>query len=85
MQVRFTGGPLDGETKEIGSEPEVGRTIHWPPDATPTTHDDTIPGADDILEYLYRGDGEADYVAGLLNAEASAREDASPPAGDRET
>jgi hypothetical protein len=66
MEVRFNGGPLDGQSKEIGDEPEEGHTIRWPPDADPTEQEDAVPGVDNVVEYLYRGDGSADYVGGLL-------------------
>ena len=68
MLVRFNGGPLDGRSEEIGDEPEVGAVITWPPNADVDKHDDTIPGSDDVVEYLYRGQGTADYVGGLLDA-----------------
>ena len=70
MLVRFNGGPLDGQSEEIGDEPDVGATITWPPNADLTKHEDVIPGADDVVEYLYRGQGAADYVGGLLDAGA---------------
>ena len=66
MLVRFNGGPLDGQSQEIGDEPDVGAVITWPPNADVEKHDDEIPGSDDVLEYLYRGQGAADYVGGLL-------------------
>ena len=67
MLVRFNGGPLDGQSYEIAVEPDVGAAISWPPDADLTTHDDAIPGSDDVVEYLYRGHCAADYVGGLLD------------------
>ncbi len=67
MLVRFNGGPLDGQSHEIADEPDVGAAITWPPNADADKHDDAIPGADDIVEYLYRGQGSADYVGGLLD------------------
>ncbi len=66
MDVRFNGGPLDGQTKDVGDEPEDGGMILWPPDAT-LTDDDAVPGNDNVVEYLYRGNGTADYVSGLLD------------------
>lgn len=65
--VRFNGGPLDGQSHEIADEPDVGAAITWPPNADIATHDDAIPGSDDVVEYLYRGQGSADYVGGLLD------------------
>jgi hypothetical protein len=67
MLVRFNGGPLDGQTQEIADEPDVGAVITWPPNADVEKHDDAIPGSDDVVEYLYRGQGTADYVGGLLD------------------
>ena len=67
MLVRFNGGPLDGQSHEIEDEPEEGATITWPPNADLTKADDSIPGSDDVVEYLYRGQGTADYVGGLLD------------------
>lgn len=67
MLVRFNGGPLEGQSLEIGDEPEEGATITWPPNAELTKHDDGVPGEDDVVEYLYRGQGTADYVGGLLD------------------
>jgi len=68
MLVRFNGGPLDGQSHEIADEPEVGAVITWPPDADLAKDDDGVPGSDDVVEYLYRGHGAADYVGGLLDA-----------------
>jgi hypothetical protein len=68
MEARFHGGPLDGQSNEIGEEPLVGATIYWPPRSGPPNDDDEVPGVDDVVEYLYRGEGEAEYVGGLLDA-----------------
>jgi len=59
MLVRFNGGPLDGQSHEIADEPDVGAAITWPPNADVEKHDDAIPGSDDVVEYLYRGNGAA--------------------------
>jgi hypothetical protein len=67
MLVRFNGGPLDGQSHEIADEPDVGAVITWPPNADLEKHEDAIPGSDDVVEYLYRGHGAADYVGGLLD------------------
>jgi hypothetical protein len=69
MEVRFNGGPLDGQSKEVGDEPGEGHTIFWPLNAATTEQEDAVPGADDVVEYLYRGHGSADYVGGLLDGE----------------
>jgi hypothetical protein len=29
-----------------------------------------VPGVDNVVEYLYRGDGSADHVGGLLDQES---------------
>lgn len=29
-----------------------------------------MPGVDNVVEYLYRGDGSADYAGGLLDQES---------------
>jgi hypothetical protein len=76
MLVRFNGGPLDGQSHEISDEPAVGGTIIWPPNADLAKHDDAIPGSDDVVEYLYRGNGAADYVGGLLDPSVD-----TPPEG----
>jgi hypothetical protein len=34
------------------------------------TQEDRVPGVDNVVEYLYRGDGSADYVGGLLDQES---------------
>jgi hypothetical protein len=69
MEVRFVGGPLDGQSREIGDEPEEGHTILWQPGADTEGREDAVPGADDVVEYLYRGRGTADYVGGILDGE----------------
>ena len=67
MRVRFVGGPLDGQTEEVHDDLAPDATIYWPPGADLTVQDDRIPGVDNVVEYLYRGDGSADYVGGLLD------------------
>ena len=69
MQVRFVGGPLDGRVEEVEGDLEESSPIFWPPGADLNKQDDRVPGVDDVVEYLYRGDGTADYVGGLLNKE----------------
>ena len=68
MEVRFRGGPLDGRVEDV-ADIEVERgIIYWPPGAMNNKHDDDQgPGLDNVVEYLYRGDGTADYVSGLLD------------------
>ena len=69
MQVRFVNGPLDGRVEEIDADLETSPTIYWPLGADLRAQDDRVPGVDDVVEYLYRGDGTAEYVGGLLDAE----------------
>ena len=71
MRVTMRGGPLDGQEREIEDEtltPE--HPIFLPPDAprgADAKHEDDIPGDDDLVEYIYRGEGLADYVSGLVD------------------
>jgi hypothetical protein len=67
MRVRFTGGPLDGRTEDVEGDLEASPTIYWPPGADLHRQEDRTPGVDGVVEYLYRGDGTADYVGGLLD------------------
>jgi hypothetical protein len=70
MQVRFVGGPLDGRLEGVDADLEANAAIFWPPDADLEKQEDRVPGVDDVVEYLYRGDGVAEYVGGLLDAGA---------------
>ena len=67
MQVRFVGGPLDGRTEEFDQDLAPNSAIYWPPGADLTRMEDRVPGVDGVVEYLYRGDGCAEYVGGLLD------------------
>lgn len=69
MQVRFVGGPLDGRVEEIEGDLEASAAIFWPPGADLSKQEDRIPGVDGVVEYLYKGDGTAEYVGGLLDTE----------------
>jgi hypothetical protein len=69
MRVRFVGGPLDGQTKDVQDDLAPESTIYWPPGADLTVQDERVPGVDGVVEYLYRGDGSAEYVGGLLDQE----------------
>ena len=65
-------GALQRRTARRPVPRDLGRTryratIIWPPNADLAKHDDAIPGSDDVVEYLYRGNGAADYVGGLLD------------------
>ena len=67
MLVRFNGGPLDGQSpRDLGRTRRRGDD-HLAAERRSHKHDDAIPGADDVVEYLYRGNGAADYVGGLLD------------------
>jgi hypothetical protein len=77
MQVRFEGGPLDGQVKEVADDlAKEGAAIYWPPDRPDVAQPD-VPGDVGIVEYLSRGDGTAAYVSGVLPG--------SPPAEQRST
>lgn len=62
MRIMFRGGPLDGETRDVASSPQPDRPLYWS-----ITQDAEVGAATrhpEVAEYLYRGDGTADYVAG---------------------
>ena len=69
MKVQFVGGPLDGRTEDVEGELEPSSAIYWPPGADLTKQEDRIPGVDDVVEYLYVGEGKAEYVGGLLETD----------------
>lgn len=69
MQVRFVGGPLDGRSEDVEGDLEPKSTIHWPPGADRTRQEDDVPGVDGVVEYLYVGEGKAEYVGGLLETD----------------
>jgi hypothetical protein len=68
MRVTFVDGPLDGRQEDIADDRlEEGKPVYWP--SPPDRDDDTDPlqpGLDDVVEYLYEGDGRATYVGGRL-------------------
>jgi hypothetical protein len=68
MKVKFVGGPLDGREEEISDDKlEENHPIYWP--ERPDIDDDTDadqPGLDEVVEYLYEGNGQATYVGGQL-------------------
>ena len=63
MRIKFRGGPLDGETRDVASpSPQPDWPLYWS-----MTEDAEVGSAarqPEVAEYLYRGDGMADYVAG---------------------
>lgn len=64
MKVKFQGGPLDGELREIaGPAPEPDWPLYWSI-AADTEVGPAATRQEDVAEYLYRGHGTADYVAG---------------------
>ncbi len=64
MQVKFVGGPLDGETRELPELDVVdGSVIQLPSEFS---HDDPqLPGDETLISYLHEGDGMARYVGGI--------------------
>lgn len=67
MDVTFQGGPFHGQTHTIDPEPAVNAVVYWPPDADPVRDRTDIPGQEGVTEYIYQGNGKADYVAGLVD------------------
>lgn len=70
IEVLLRGGPLDGESRLVRPD---GLLIDEPltiveRDASEETK---APGVVGLMEYLYRGDGVADYVGGLPSNEQS--------------
>jgi hypothetical protein len=76
MDVTFEGGPFDGQTHPISSEPEMHAVIYWPPEPDPAADSIEIPGQEGFAEYIYQGEGRAAYVAGIVSPEPSHR---TPP------
>ena len=71
MKVRLNGGPLNGQTLDFHQEQIDRGVLYWPVGSERQAVDeDDVPGVDDVVEYIYRGDGGADYVGGLLDDEA---------------
>jgi hypothetical protein len=66
MDVRFEGGPFDGQTHPIDPEPEAEAVVYWPPDPDPNADSTDIPGQEGFAEYIYQGKGRAAYVGGLV-------------------
>jgi len=66
MDVGFVGGPFDGETHVVDPAPETDGVIYWPPDAALDPGRTDVPGDEGAAEYIYRGDGTAAYVGGLV-------------------
>ena len=66
MDVTFEGGPFHGQTETFDPEPALHAVIHWPPDPDPVADRPDIPGQEGVTEYIYQGNGKADYVAGLV-------------------
>lgn len=65
MDVKFVGGPFDGQVHAIEPEPERDAVVYWPPSAPTGEGSTEIPGMEGVTEYIYRGDGAAHYVGGL--------------------
>jgi hypothetical protein len=64
VSVLLRGGPLDGESRLFERE---GLLLDEPLTLVEGGTDDEgdVPGIVGVMEYLYRGDGIADYVGGL--------------------
>lgn len=64
MLVTLIGGPLDGGKQEVPDDQlSTGAVILI---RTEAADDPYVPGSEDVIEYLYDGDGTANYVAGLI-------------------
>jgi hypothetical protein len=70
VSVLLRGGPLDGETRLFERE---GLMLDEPLTLVERGTDDggDAPGIVGVMEYLYRGDGIADYVGGLPGDEST--------------
>jgi hypothetical protein len=69
MKVRFVGGPLDGQERLVEApEPRRAWPLYWSLTSDRQVASAHEPGEPGLLEYLYRGDGTAEYVAGLPKA-----------------
>jgi hypothetical protein len=64
MRVSFIHGPLDGDVREIPDEDLRDGSVIVVSSAVPQD-DPAIPGDERLIEYLYEGDGQARYVAGI--------------------
>ena len=64
MRVTFIRGPLDGDVREIPDDQLSDGAVIVVSTAVPVD-DPAVPGDERLLEYLYQGDGEARYVAGI--------------------
>jgi hypothetical protein len=68
MKVTFEGGPLDGRTEEIPDEKvEEDMPVYWPSRDELEDEELGTPGVEGAAEYLYRGDGRAEYVGGQVS------------------
>ena len=65
MRVRFVDGPLEGREEEV-ADVEEGLPVYWPQPPPDVDQEPETPGMDDVVEYLYVGNGEATYVGGQL-------------------
>ena len=64
MRVTFIQGPLDGDVRDIPEDELPDGAVIIVPAGNPTDEADT-PGDETLAEYLYGGDGTAQYVAGV--------------------
>jgi hypothetical protein len=64
VSVQLRGGPLDGESRLMdGNALMIDEPLTLV--ERDAAHEADVPGVVGIMEYLYRGDGVADYVGGL--------------------
>jgi hypothetical protein len=64
MEVTFRGGPLEGRSIDLErADMKQEETIYWAPRGA-AYRERERPGVKGVVEYLYRGEGVADYVAG---------------------
>jgi hypothetical protein len=67
MRVLFVDGPLEGREEEIADDGvQAGQPIYWPERPKETDEAPATPGVDDVVEYVYEGNGQARYVGGQL-------------------
>jgi hypothetical protein len=67
MQIAFRGGPLDGQRRRVDTEPSQDQVMYWVADDPGPVDGPDVPGVEGIIEYVYRGDGVADYVGGVAS------------------
>lgn len=66
MDIQFQGGPLDGQRHHVEREPATDRVLYWVADDARFLDEPDVPGIEGIVEYIYQGDGTAEYVGGVV-------------------